>query len=533
MNLVSASPSFLENYWNEFDVEDEDLNAIYNLLLEREVPLTTDEMASALVEHRLVLLEQQAREEQASEHLVYAPAESYEKGNVLIFPALGNIVGKVVGVRAGENPDLGAFEVIKVKMVEDGGSREFAAKLAEHKLNLPPETPSDKQSLESAKGVMQRYADIIQARLEARLSQTEDIVRIAGRWFPKALLADIHEGHLNLAEAVLDVAGGGPVAPNELLEHIELPSDVDPLLAEFSLDYAMQEDARFDEVGPAGEVLWYLQRAEPPEVLYPPPRLQYKPRPYDRSALTEPLLALEKQLEDEFGEAQGVEGADDEITLSLLFPHWRVGALPLSPRLKKLFPTAYEAPRIRFILVDGHNGDKFPGWVVRAERYVFGLDEWYRRYDVPPGGLVKVRRGETPGEVIVEAVDRRKRNDWIRTVSIYDGSQIGFTMLKHQVGAAYDDLMVVGVVDASALDEAWLRGSQQEMPFDRLVAYVFRELAKLNPQSAVHAQALYSGLNVLHRVPPGPVFAELVSRPYYEHVGDMYWRFDEPAWRQV
>ncbi len=31
------------------------------------------------------------------------------------------------------------------------------------------------------------------------------------------------------------------------------------------MDLALQEDARFDEVGPAGQVLWYLKRLEPEE----------------------------------------------------------------------------------------------------------------------------------------------------------------------------------------------------------------------------------------------------------------------------
>ena len=47
---------------------------------------------------------------------------------------------------------------------------------------------------------------------------------------------------------------------------MELPANVNPKLVEFSLDLALQEDPRFDEVGPAGEVLWYLHRLEPEEV---------------------------------------------------------------------------------------------------------------------------------------------------------------------------------------------------------------------------------------------------------------------------
>jgi hypothetical protein len=326
----------------------------------------------------------------------------------------------------------------------------------------------------------------------------------------------------------LDVAGGGPLPTRDLLAHVELPPSVDPLLAEFSLDYALQEDERFDEVGPAGQVLWYLKRLEPPDVLYPPPRLAYTELPHDRHVLTAELLRLEEELDDEFSPLQAAEQPREEVVLPLLFPHWRVGTLPLNSSLRPLFPTAYEAPRIRFILVDGHSGEEFPGWVVRNERYVSGLEAWYQKYDVPAGGLIRVRRGRAAGQAIVEVVDRRRRNDWIRTVSISEG-QIGFTMLKQPVGTSYDDRMIVGLVDPVTLDEAWLRGEQQRMPIEKLVGFAFRELAKLNPQSAVHAQALYSGVNVIRRVPPAPIFAELVIRPQYVHVGDLYWRLNETA----
>ena len=451
----------------------------------------------------------------------------------MLFPAVGNSIGEIVGVRKGENPDLGKFEVIAVEFEGDGPAREFATKLKEHKLNDPPEVIDDGDGVNSPDEILARFGVVIEKRLDARLEEAEDIVSIAGKWFPNALLAEFHEGHLNLAEAVLDVAGGGPTPTSELMNHVEMPEGLDPLLAEFSLDYTLQEDDRFDEVGPAGQTLWYLKRQEPPEVLYLPPRLEYEPLPHDRSILSKSLLDLEVQLDDEFSPLEDQADPHDEVVISLLFPHWRVGALPLSNKLQTLFPTAYEAPRIRFILIDGHSDESFPGWVVRKERYVFGLDEWYRRYDVPTGGLIKVSRGENPGEVIVETLDRRRRNDWIRTVSIADGGRIGFTMLKQPVGTAYDDLMVVGLIDPSALDEAWLKGGQNKMPLDRLVAHVFRELAKLNPQSAVHAQSLYSGVNVIRRLPPAPIFAELLTRPYYLHVGDLYWRFDESSWSQT
>ena len=89
-------------------------------------------------------------------------------------------------------------------------------------------------------------------RWRLSLKDNEDFVRVAGRWFPRALLVDINAGHLNLAEAVLDMAGGGPMATPELLNQVEIPANLNPKLLEFSMDLALWEDPRFDEVGPSG-----------------------------------------------------------------------------------------------------------------------------------------------------------------------------------------------------------------------------------------------------------------------------------------
>ena len=519
-----------ESYWTNFEVKDDDIDFIINLLLEREVPLTSDEMASALVEQRLVQLEKEAQEAEQTEHAIYIPAETYKVGQVLAFSQLEFETGEVVGVREGNNPDLDSFSVIKVAFAGDGAEKEFASELADHILNSPPEPDPEIEELSKPETIMTRFGVFIIANLDESLDKVDDIVSIAGKWFPSALVAEITDGHLNLAEAVLDVEAGGPLPTADLLEHVELPKSLSTGLAEFSLDYALQEDERFDEVGPAGQVLWFLRRLEPPEVLFAPPRLESQDTAIDSSILTDELQELITKLDDEMSDLQAPDVAPDDVTVTLIFPHWRVGALPLSARLAPLFPTAYEAPRIRFVLIDGHSGERFPGWVVREHGYVFGLEDWYREYKVPAGGLVRVHPGDVPGEVVVETYDRRMRNDWIRTVTIAENGQIGFTMLKQPVGTAYDDLMVIGLIDTQALDEVWMQSQHQKHSLDRTVAHVFRELAKLTPQSAVHAQTLYAAVNVIQRQPPSTIFAELIKRPYFQHVGDLYWRFDAEAW---
>src|SRR4029077_3047148 len=114
----------------------------------------------------------------------------------------------------------------------------------------------------------------------------------------------------------------------------------------------------------------HLHRLEPPEVIFPPRRLENAAPDYDLSKLTPTLRALALELEDEFSAPPESVPPVDEVEVTLTFPHRRGGTLPLSPRLSKLFPTAYKSARIRFLLVDGESGEKFPGWVVRAGRYV-------------------------------------------------------------------------------------------------------------------------------------------------------------------
>jgi hypothetical protein len=98
------------------------------------------------------------------------------------------------------------------------------------------------------------------------------------------------------------------------------------------------------------------------------------------------------------------------------------------------------------------------------------------------------------------------------------------------VGCGYDDLMIVGTDVVSAIDALWRRAKTRQRSVASLLAEVFPELANLTPQNTVHAKTLYSALNMLRRVPPGPIFAELVRHPAFQPVGDHYWRFDPDRW---
>ena len=87
--------------------------------------------------------------------------------------------------------------------------------------------------------------------------------------------------------------------------------------------------------------------------------------------------------------------------------------------------------------------------------------------------------------------------------------------------------MAIAVPNPEALDNAWDMNRKERTPFERVVVDIFKELAKLTPQSHVHATELYAGVNLLRRCPPGPILALLESRPWFAHLGDFYYRLTD------
>jgi hypothetical protein len=523
--MVMGTVSLREDYWETFNLQGEDIEFLYNYLLELETPLTSFELVSALVTERIDREVQALEKQRSSAGDIYLPKESYQVRQNLVFPALNWRVGQVIEVRPGRNPELPPFEIIRVKLDSDE-EREFASGLETHPLNNPQEIIREGEHLDS-QAVLDEYGEELVARLEEGLRKEDGFIRIAGRWFPRSLLVDFNQGHLNLAEAVLDMMAGGPLSTATLLEQVELPSTVNPRLVEFSMDMALEEDPRFDEVGPAGEVLWFLKRLEPEVVKEAPLVLRYAEVDHNPALLTPAMLELERQLDDELSPIESRPEPQNEVEVRLIYPHWRAGSLPLSSRIRHLFPTAYEAPRIRFTMVDESSKDKFPAWVVRDKRYVIGLRDWYEKHGLIPGSLVRVRRGNKPGEVSISVESRRSSRDWIRTVLVGSDGGIVFAMLKQVVNAAYDERMAIAVPDVETLDGVWVRMAKERPPFERIVVNMVRELAKLNPQSHVHASELYAAINIVRRCPPGPILALLASRQWFIHVGDLHFRFDD------
>ena len=512
-----------EEFWKNYQVTDNVLEDIYNYLLETETPLNKFEITKYVITQVIQDQENLQQEQLSSLGDIYLPENTFNIGDVLVFSQLNDMKGKVVSTRKGNNPDYPDLQVIDVEF-STGNKCSYAANLTDHVLNNP--LPKEKNRLLDPQFVFDEFGTTLTEKIVNSCEQSSDLVCIARHYFPRALLFDISIGHLNLCEAVLEMANGGPLSTIQLIEQIELPIGNNKLLTEFSLNYALENDSRFDEVGPAGVTLWFLKRMEPQEVQKPPFTLQYS---HSTTESQEPLVGLEelnRLVFDEL-EAETESVSPDEITISLSYSHWRAGTMPLTNQLKGLFPTAYETPRVKFTFIDGHTQESFSGWVVRPYKYVFGLKNWYSQQGIIPGSYITIRRSKNLGEVLITTNKSKSSRDWIRTVLVGTDGVVVFALLKQVIQCTYDDRMAIMITDVEAIDAIWTNPGRIKQPVEKVIHTIMREMGKLNTQNQIHAQELYSAVNVVRRVPPSQILSTLYSQPWATHLGDLYFKLEE------
>jgi hypothetical protein len=235
------------------------------------------------------------------------------------------------------------------------------------------------------------------------------------------------------------------------------------------------------------------------------------------------MLSFESIVDDEWSETTYEGPFEDRVTIVLTYPHWRSGTLPLATRVANLFPTARFTDRIRFSFVDSATGKKFPGWVVRSGRYVYGLADWYKQHNVSVGTYIDLERGEELGVMVVGVRPiRSQRREWLRTATAEDG-QLQFEVMRVPVACEFDDLAAVAVPDPDSVDV--LAEQFKRVSLESLLEQAFSELAGLSLQRAVHFMTLYSVVNLVRRVPPAPILMILTASPRYMSLGDNYWAY--------
>lgn len=517
--MATASALHNDQYWEQFAIQTADLDHIANFLVGSERPHTLDDLAFELTRYRFEKITD-LLESTLSQGRIYRPGETYRAGEQVIFPHLGNISGEVTNVRPGRNPEYEPFSVISVAVAE-GEEREFAAELLrEHPLNTASYLPDDEVSVED---VYAEYGAGIRLALRRALEMSAQFVSVSDKWFVRALLMEVEPGQVNIAEAMLDMAGGGPVRTEAFLDEMDLPEEISRPLQLFSLEYALLRDRRFDEVGPAGYALWHLKSMEPKQVLESPKLLRYVPIPYNRQVLDDVMLVLEEQVADEWSDLPVAVASNEPVTIVLSYPHWRSGTLPLASHVANFFPTARVTDRIRFTFVDADTGDEFAGWVVRSGRYVYGLEDWYKAKHAFVGSYVDLEQGEETGKIRIRVRPiKGQRREWLRTVTVEEDN-LAFEVMRVPVHCEFDELAAISVSNPEAIDT--MREQFNRASLDSLLERAFSGLAGLSLQRAVHAMTLYSVLNLMRRVPPAPMLATLATSSRYTSLGDNYWAY--------
>jgi hypothetical protein len=516
----------METYWNNIKFTGDDLEYLYNYLLEKEEPLTTLDLANALIVERLNKIKSEAKE-QNSVQKKYLPKDSYQINDHVLFSKENEQIATVVGIRQGMSLDQQTFQVMEVEY-PNKLKKEYVMEYETHPLNDMGVSTSDNDDLE--KEIFELYGKQIAEIIDEAMDSNEEIVCIGGKSFPQALLVDINAGYLNLSEALLEMEEGGPLSTAEILKNIEFPFEDNSTLTEFSMDYALQEDPRFDEVGPAGETLWFLQSFEPDSVKNIPVYLKPNHFDFDKQDIANESNILQKSIFDEWEWEFDEPDQDntDDITIHLIFPHLHAGTLPLSYRLRSFFPIAFESENVLFTFVDELTKEKFPGWVIFKPRYVFGLQHFYSKYNLIPGSIIRLKKSQVPGEIIISLDSNRTTRDWLRTANVNADGFITFNMLKQVVPSEIDERMAIALPDSlDGIETYWSNPHKTKHNFEKFVLSIMKELSKLNPQGHVHLAELYAAVNMAFRCPPGPLIYLLHQATWAISLGDLYYRLEQ------
>jgi len=513
-------------YWQDLTIQPDDLEYLFKVLLDSAQPHTTEQLALALIQHRLEQ-EELAMQMEMEGGMVYQPQGRYGMGDRLVFPRYNYAGGTVVGQRTGYHPRYGSFSVVQVDFGAPYGVREFASEFPHpHPLNIGDgRGVADVEERASAADLYARYRNWILPKLLDALQSSPDFVHFRDSWLLKGLLAPISAGHLNIAEAAIDY-DNRPLPAASLLKDLELPSTTSPATQEFSLNYALAADERFVNVGPRGQVLWYLRRMQPATVGQVPRHLQLPDLSFELDQLDDDLRHLLVEIDDEATDYSLLPvppSTGDEVTLVLSWPHRRAGTLPITARTAPFFPQP-DDQYVRITFVDRQSGERIPGWVVGNYNYVWGLADWYARHQLVTGAYITLHRTDSPLSVEISYRPVRPKREWVRGVTV-QGGRLTFQNMRLQITCQYDELMIVGEDNPAAVDALW-EDPHSNKPLVQLLRQIALELIKINPQGTVHAKTLYSAVNVVRRCPPGPIFQELVRNACFVPMGHGYWTYD-------
>jgi hypothetical protein len=137
---------------------------------------------------------------------------------------------------------------------------------------------------------------------------------------------------------------------------------------------------------------------------------------------------------------------------------------------------------------------------------------------LPVGALLTLERTPDANEIVVDFRTRRPKREWARIATPdLEAVRLTFEMNKIQVACEYDEAMIVADQDPAAIDA--LREQLASVELSELVDQIVPELTKLNPQGTTSAKTVYSAVNIVRRVAPGPIFYALLSNRRFRDAG--------------
>lgn len=245
-----------EHFWREsWQVTDDDMDRLLEVFIERNRPLTIDELAEEYLEQ---LVAEEEERQAAADAELYDPTRTYTPGMHLSFPQLNGLVGEVIDVRDGYNPRYDDFSVLQVQF-DDGEVREFVTGFQNtYALNFDAGTALVELT---PRELYDRHGRIIRQKLSVALEESGDFEHFGRQWLPSVLLPDVNPGNLNIAEAMIDVTGS-PMPTEELVKEMEFSGDAPTPILVFAVNRALSRDDRFINVGGEGQPRWFLVRLQ-------------------------------------------------------------------------------------------------------------------------------------------------------------------------------------------------------------------------------------------------------------------------------
>ena len=514
------------SYWrDEYEIDEADHEFLYETLVDASEPQSSEGLALRIIDRRCQIEDNRIHNELAR-GLIFDPKDTYSVDDQVVFPVFDFRLAKVIDTRQGQNPEHGDFQVMAVHFEDDGKARLFAMSLGSpHKLNRDADDLlfSEEESLTPAE-IFEEVGDAVTQRVAEYLrSQPDYFVSAGPLWLTTDQMVQVNVGHLNIAEAAIEMKGE-PVPTRELLDLVDMDRDVSEAVRVFSLETAMLADERFAQVGVLGDSAWFLRRMMPQAALEIPQPLRHVPVPFNRAVLDVELMQTEWEINDEWTEGGLAENVPPEVPsfiVRLIYPHLFSGTLPLTAAARAVFPEG-SGFCTQLTLIDGRWGNRFPGWVVHEGRYVAGLEEWYKQHKLPVGAQITIERTNNPLEVVIDFKPLRMKREWVRVVRVEEGHLV-FQMQRKQIACEYDDHLALWVDNPKAVAELSATLQEEAVPVEELVAAIMPELIKLSPQGTTHVKSLYSAVNTIRRMSPGPIFAALAGLPDATDTGSGYW----------